>query len=366
MFFPVLLLRDYGLWGWVAFAVPNVVGAAAMGFVLRTPGSARALWHRHAGGVRWFSDVTLAFHVFFAFWLCDRLFGPAAWGAVVVPMLIIPAARRAKLGPWLPVIAAGVWLLSIGCFSVAVRLPGAWSGVALGTADGTAAGLVPRLTTTDLWLFIPATVTGFLCCPYLDGSFLRARAATDVATGRAAFSLGFGVVFLSMIVFSLLYAGLLIPVFAGQPAGLSPVWRIVLGVHILVQILFTVTVHVRERMALDPAGRRTAGLVLMLLIAMGLVLAEDRLGPWWGEAGYRGFLLMYGLVFPAYVWLVMLSRRTPGRATLTRFFITTVVAMPMGVLGFVLDRPTGSPWWLIAALGVITVGKAVPLPKPPA
>src|SRR5690242_7362807 len=35
MFLPVLLVRDYGVWGFVVFAVPNVIGAGAMGWVLR-------------------------------------------------------------------------------------------------------------------------------------------------------------------------------------------------------------------------------------------------------------------------------------------------------------------------------------------
>src|SRR6266404_3216610 len=34
MFLPVLLVRDYGLWGWIVFAVPNMIGAAAMGWVM--------------------------------------------------------------------------------------------------------------------------------------------------------------------------------------------------------------------------------------------------------------------------------------------------------------------------------------------
>ncbi|MBV8780683.1 MAG: hypothetical protein JO353_04735, partial [Phycisphaerae bacterium] len=34
MYLPVLLVRDYGFWGWVVFAIPNVVGAAAMGWTI--------------------------------------------------------------------------------------------------------------------------------------------------------------------------------------------------------------------------------------------------------------------------------------------------------------------------------------------
>src|SRR3954467_2802578 len=51
MFLPVLLVRGYRMWGWVVFAIPNVVGAAMMGWVLREPSaSERLAWaHRGAG-----------------------------------------------------------------------------------------------------------------------------------------------------------------------------------------------------------------------------------------------------------------------------------------------------------------------------
>ena len=371
MFFPVLLLRDYGFMGWVVFAIPNVVGAAAMGWVL-TAQRAKHLWENHHHAVRWFSDITLAYHVFVALWLCGPLFGPAAWAAIALPMLIIPTARRVKLAPWLPLIAVGVALLSWGCFSYAQRLPGAWAFVAEHFGHGPEFPdpftypkvAPPQLGMTELLIFLPASITGFLCCPYLDGSFLRARAATDTATGRTAFTLGFGVVFFSMIVFSLVYASWLVPAFDGGNALLSPTWRLVLGIHILVQICFTVTVHVRERGELDPAGRRTLGLASLLVVTFGFILAARQLEADWGELGYRAFLLMYGVTFPAYVWLVMLSRRAPDRAMLGRYLVALTVALPMGVLGFVVPPPVGSAWWLLGALGVVTAAKAVPLGKP--
>ena len=56
MFLPVLLVRDYGIWGWIVFAVPNVLGAAAMGWVLRSRSSSRHILiahaRRHADGFR--------------------------------------------------------------------------------------------------------------------------------------------------------------------------------------------------------------------------------------------------------------------------------------------------------------------------
>src|SRR4051812_30605350 len=52
MFLPVLLIRDYGLWGWIVFAVPNVVGAGAMGWVLRSRTTSRHMVVAHAVACR--------------------------------------------------------------------------------------------------------------------------------------------------------------------------------------------------------------------------------------------------------------------------------------------------------------------------
>ncbi|MEO0631212.1 MAG: hypothetical protein AAFY46_10885, partial [Planctomycetota bacterium] len=48
MYLPILMVRDLGLAGYLVFAIPNVVGAAAMGWVLRSPASSLALTTRHA------------------------------------------------------------------------------------------------------------------------------------------------------------------------------------------------------------------------------------------------------------------------------------------------------------------------------
>ena len=234
----------------------------------------------------------------------------------MVPLLILPGWRRRAWGRKLPVVAVAVALLSWGCFAYMLPLPGAWTGVNTGLAP---AGLPERLSPEALVAFGFAAAVGFACCPYLDATFLRARASTDVATGRAAFTLGFLGVFLSMIVGSLLYAGLLIPAFAGEEVELSPVWRIVLGVHLLVQIAFTLACHLRERGELDPQGRHLLVPAVLLLFALAAVLlagvrlgalasVERPAGPTVGEAAYRFFLLAYGMVFPAYVWLCVLRR----------------------------------------------------------
>src|SRR5688572_7339896 len=80
MFLPVLLVRQFGIAAFWVFAVPNVVGAAAMGFVLRD-GASQRLVERHRGACAAFSVVTIAFHIFFAAWMVRGLLGD--WGALI-------------------------------------------------------------------------------------------------------------------------------------------------------------------------------------------------------------------------------------------------------------------------------------------
>src|SRR5215208_5970899 len=85
MFLPVLLVRNWGIWGWAVFAVPNVIGAAAMGFVLRSRQSSEDILINHKTPIAIFSLITIAFHLYFVYWFIgQRLMGP--W------LLVIPVA----------------------------------------------------------------------------------------------------------------------------------------------------------------------------------------------------------------------------------------------------------------------------------
>ena len=92
MFLPVLLIRDFGPWSFAAFVVPNVLGAAAMGWVLRAPGASEQMVIRHRGACEAFSLVTRAFQYFFLVWLLlglgTRWIGLTVLGAFLVGMLL--------------------------------------------------------------------------------------------------------------------------------------------------------------------------------------------------------------------------------------------------------------------------------------
>ncbi|MBL8762616.1 MAG: hypothetical protein JNL50_15075, partial [Phycisphaerae bacterium] len=78
MFLPTMLIRDFGGWAFWAFAIPNVVGAAAMGLVLARPGDSERLVAKHWPALSLFSLVTASFQVFFMLWLARSVnFGEA-------------------------------------------------------------------------------------------------------------------------------------------------------------------------------------------------------------------------------------------------------------------------------------------------
>src|SRR5215212_2198252 len=118
MFLPVLLVRNWGIWGWVVFAVPNVIGAAAMGFVVRSRQQSEDILTTHRSAVAVFSLITIAFHIYFVYWfIAQRLMGP--W-LLVIPvaafLLVWGAGRQSPQSD--PVMAAIVWVMSICAFAV--------------------------------------------------------------------------------------------------------------------------------------------------------------------------------------------------------------------------------------------------------
>ncbi|MFK7790447.1 MAG: hypothetical protein AB8C95_13255 [Phycisphaeraceae bacterium] len=373
MVFPALLLRDYGLYGWFVFAIPNVLGAAAMGLVLYRPQWSVNIVTNHRVACQNFTVITVAFHLFVVAWLFSKLFGLAA-----VPMLVVAVGLCAMLGlrnrnTAMLFVAVAVAVVSWGCFSWATQAPGAWS-----LAQWAWPTVENRLTKTDLLWFAPAALFGFALCPYLDLTFHRARINTSPGTGVLAFFFGFGIVFCSMIVFSICYGAQLLPFIHGDPdAKLNGLWLVLLAVHLTLQAGFTVTVHVREAMedkqANIPWLVAAGGLAILLGLAARLEGLPDfpRLlaDLTWGEAGYRVFLLFYGTVLPGYVWLIMIPRlRGPlsPRGVDIRMFIYAVVcglSLAFAWVGFAMGDSRTMPYlfavFIVGRVAVELLPKAV-------
>ena len=371
MFLPVLMLRDYGGWGWAVFAVPNVLGAAAMGWVLRDRDASTTVQQAHLPACRWFSIVTIAFHAFFILALVPRLIGDTFIGVALAMFPLVALlwgrhGRRATL--------AGALILAVSVLAMLVY-------VAL---QGLADLPPPQQPRTDLLWLAPVCAFGFLLAPYLDLTFHRARQSSTRAGGRTAFGLGFGVFFLLMIVFTALYAGPFMGALAGDGrlSVRTDLFAAVLAVHLAIQAVFTVIAHGSSLGATATDRGWWSKTILTTAAILGVALLLRWIGQHYPtypglfgrrldsfELMYRIFMAFYGLVFPTYVWLFMVpalrrrrpvAARPPRTGTVIFFAGVIILAAPGFWMGFIEGRML----WLLPALTLILLSRAV-LPKGP-
>src|SRR6266568_3601613 len=275
-----------------------------MGFVIRSRQTSEDVLINHRTAIAIFSLITIAFHIYFVYWFAaERLMGP--W-LLVIPVaaffLMWSAGRQSPQTD--PVMAAIVWVLSMAAFAVFAWHPG-WR-----------LDLLPArwLAYEVLWL-LPVCILGFVLCPYLDATFHRARMASGDRSGLV-FSLGFGVFFLCMILFTLWYTKFVAAaIYPGNVSSIPRTIALVIGCHMSIQSAFTAAVHVREleRMQMPTRFRLGALAVLFAAVLAAAFVSKIDLERWLGvdggEAGYWLFMAFYTVLAPTYVWLFMLSRR---------------------------------------------------------
>ncbi len=353
MFLPVILIRDYGVWAWVIFAIPNCLGAAAMGWVMRSRAQSITFTQDHAIACRVFSLVTIAFHLFVTSWLCPILSGTAGW---IVPAILAQAAftplikGRAQITVSIITLIVSI-VIAIGLFTN--------GGLSIPASQPFSAGSVIGLSMVCL--------LGFLLCPYLDLTFHRARQTTSDAGAKVAFGIGFCVVFASMIVLTLGYAGAMANLMPGKIVGG------LIFAQISVQSVLTVILHARalhdQAQARDDAAdfRATLGTALGvgLLGGMGAYFAQSwsmqYAGLSIGEVIYSSFLAFYGLVSPAYL-LIAIACKSPRRGATA---IVVLIALPMYWLAFVeRQMPYAIAGVAVVLIAAILLGTASRRSKP--
>jgi hypothetical protein len=328
MFLPVLIMRELGIGGVITFAIPNVVGAAAMGWVIRDAGQSRRIIGEHRPALVWYSLMTIVYHAFFAAWMIRRIAGPNAGAAVAAAFLIFWLILQWKNG--------GQFLAAL--LALAVSLTAIAWGIRRGDlpylaqpVEGARLDLI-----NNLWLG-PAWTFGFLCCPYLDLTFHAARQALSRTQARAAFTFGFGLVFPVMLAITVGYSGWLA---VGFDRARYPQLALILSAHLIVQSCLTVALHVRQISLVQQRASIWQFLAFMTILILAILLGVwDRSqfrynGIALGEIIYRAFLGFYGLAFPAYVWL----RMCPRYRSLLRVGTVILIAAPLYWLGFADER----------------------------
>jgi hypothetical protein len=357
MFLPVLLVREYGVWAWVIFAIPNCLGAAAMGWTLRTPAQSRDMVAAHRVACSAFSLVTIAFHVFVIGWIIVPWMSWRGWlPGVFVFAFAFLTMRSSGVG----LAAVLTYIYSLIC--AALFLGDA--GVNVVKPDA----LPPGVVAMALVALVPVCVLGFALNPYLDLTFHAARQASATPrSSRVAFGVGFCVLFLAMIAFTLAYSGVLwrdvlfSAVEQRPPPSESAVWFV--AGHMLFQAAFTSGIHAAS--AIDRGMKWSLGVVMAIAVAAT--------AAWWanrvvyrgemlaGELVYRLFMSFYGLVFPAYAWVCMLpSWRNPTGPTqrqLIVFGAAVLLASPFYAIAFLGQR---MPWALAGVLIVFLARFVVP------
>lgn len=334
MFLPIVLMKYLGWWGFLIFAIPNILGVAAFGYLFDAEASRRMLT-RHRPAIRLFSVVTVAYQLFFVAWIMSGLMpeaGGMSGALIALAVWLVGLALAAVPDRGWVVLGVLAWIVSIGlfCAFLAANGPGL-------LADRPQGGL---LEPADVVALAPAIIFGFLLCPWLDGSFHRARIRSNSPHTFAVFAIAF----LPMILFTVAYA-----------AGGAIAVDVLVVIQLLLQATFTTAVHLREAWlgGLGAAHDRArpwpwAALLPVLCILLGTL-------PWLaGEQTYLRFLGFYGLIFPAYALLFMSPLGTL-RTSLLPLFLVGVLMIPCAIAyeqAFIVHQTRLVPFAVAGILGL--------------
>lgn len=336
MWLPLVLMTQYGWPGFWLFAIPNVLGCAGMGYLIRSRQQSERLVVLHRGPMRWFSVATIAYQLFFLAFI----FGGRGWMPSVLdgtlPGLVVPliAFAIALAMSWLPW-KAWPWLGAL----VFLATMGSWIASGNGFSEDIGwSGTEPEL---ELWPLAPIIILGFIACPWLDPTFHRAR---QLAPSRHAFGV-FGICFFVVLLFVATYFRFYS----------FETWDLVLP-FLFYQATFTISVHMREIRLLeanDGWGSTSLLTTISLLgVAIGFLIWMTccfDIARAWLDDTYLRFLGLYGLVFPAWILAFMLGNARRDTLTISLLVIGLLIAMPMAELGMIHD----TRWWLLPPVIVV-------------
>ncbi len=364
MFLPILLLRWWGWQGFVAFAVPNILGCVAFGYIF-TPETSRRFVERFAPTMRWFAWVTIAFQSWFGSW-ADRKLGMQGllgtsvnWSDLcrLLPLLflIVPCSAR-------------FWTIAGSTCTVTSFVLFAQSGLGA-LSDPPVVGSMPPLSLA--WA-APFMAFGFLLCPALDPTFHRALQQSPSQHSFAVFGVAFaaqllfaasaynastGLMFLAwpiaaQIVLQTTFT-MCAMVSVTSPASISswpsaPAWFPRLsGRSLLIGFASVLGLPVvgmaLGRFALDLLTAITTDVPQMMPASELLASVSNATSA--GEATYLRWLGLYGIIFPA--WLLLKLRRVPAAIAWPAIFVAAAAA-ERGMVGARTSL-------LMVALGIIVI-----------
>lgn len=369
MFLPVLLMGDFGWPAFLAFAIPNCIGAGAVGIIFIKRGQSQQFVRSHANAIALFSLVTIALQAYGLGMIVRDHLGIAANLSIDLPLVTITMtsacvfAGVVALLPWrvLLWLAPMVFAASIALAIAALYADPVPPPLRLPAADGSFTATGYRA----LFLTAPALALGFLACPNLDATFHRVRCSLPEPAGSRAFILAFAAFFPMLILLTLGYGGSLL-----IHGKLHPL----LVVHIALQAAFTVGLHFKCAAPLGlllkpkPQGGRRISLkrvaalsvICTTMLLLGTGAADLPIGIFGTRPGYEPprmlyelFMSAYALIFPAYLLCCALpwpTLRHHRRLRIGAFLTTLIVAGPLLFMGYIEQDHIFIPYAVGAAL----------------
>ncbi|HCA38922.1 MAG: hypothetical protein QF781_05655 [Phycisphaerales bacterium] len=328
LFLPAILMQWFGWSGFLLIAIPNVLGATAMGLLLGSPDASRAFCKRHPQAIGLFVSLTIAFHLLFLSIVAVWIFPPdmvGPWNWVLFPLISLALGLLLSLAPrsWWPLLGT----IAFASGSIVV-VSNCGCGDSLGWS-----GTKPPIEL--VWL-APIFIIGFLLCPWLDAPFHRVRQETEGPLGFLV--LGGGFLFMLLVTASYWWLG--------ERTGTTVVLAWIFG-----QSTFTIGANLRElRDGVLTSSTFIEIPWLALVLAAAFIIGLQLIDTWSEVIDlYFRWLALYGLVFPAIVlaWCLRSSPKVTLKG-LVRLIILLAVAAVLGEIGL-LHEPT----WVAAVAAIL-------------
>jgi len=364
MFLPVLLIRDYGAQGWLVFAVPNIIGATAMAYILSKPDTSLEIVKKHKIACIVFSIITIIFQIYFIGWV--SMLVPKTFIMITGIILLLISVFGLTFDKNQLLSAFIIWTLSIISFILIFHF------VPIEKIDLFKSGNLIHNTHALLYL-TPICFFGFLLCPYLDLTFHKVRQSNTSLNSKIIFTIGFCFMFLLMVLFTFFYANPIASVIEGipyflkdqKPLPLAYIYLIVF--HILIQAGFTIILHLRSIFQIIKKADRINSLLIILSILSFLLpvifnTIHTFLNMTINEIGYRSFMAFYSLIAPAYVFLFMIPKNKKSislnNQNLLIWGIVVLFALPFYAVGFLGVRWNLEIWSLIG-LAIVLLSRVL-------
>lgn len=338
MFLPVILQNDFGSGAWLFFILFNIVGATSFVFIVKNKNNSDIFIHKHKNACIGFSFITIIFQLLFMGWTFSFLspIESAIFFSLMASLFFIIYFISIDIA------AIAVWILSAATFLGYINLQSDFS---------LANKIIDQVLYIDhrVAYVAPLLLLGFSLSPYLDLTFHRVVQCDQHNNHqgmRLSFLVGFPLLFAFLMIFSLAYVDTAKQMLISDSLFKDKETITLLFFYFILQTSFTIIAHVKELSKVttkEPIRKMLGAGVLAFVLSVAL-------SPAMNETLYRCVMSFYGVVAPAYVWLVAFNKHpTPLKVVL----FTIAVALALCAVPTFYPNQGHAYFYLLATMVVV-------------